>query len=472
MWILGGKLHSLTDVLKKTLFFFEELSVAEIVPHVHRKMLRDYNQEQVEEKVLLCLRQNACFTYDPKDLWSLNLEGSRDNDQFYAYLLRRQQPISIREMLKAGANSKNKKKIKPLVSGEAGLITDGRFIQLDNGYWGLTEWEVEVGQYSLKQLVIKAHKVHPGGLSVQQMHEIVNKWRLTTIKAVEDILKKFNFFEEMGEGIWVYNPAVHVAYEEMMKRFIPSLNRMREKWQRDRKRWKDKLGVMEKQLDEVNGAYRETAAALAAKVEEAGQHEYLVTQMAEKDLLLSLRKKEIYRYREHVAKLEAKANSILYQCRIWVKRARESEEEKNRLREALNKNQASLEALFTKLQQYKEKDRENKIKITEIKENHANKTAELQSEIVELKQKMEKQVESHRQEEKRYREEINILSNDLKEALESGEEAKRSLRFLQQDLSHTRGELRKVEANIRSPLVRALIKFISYLSKPKKTETS
>jgi hypothetical protein len=38
---MGGKLNSLTDVLKKTLFFFEALSVAELAPHVQRKMLKD-----------------------------------------------------------------------------------------------------------------------------------------------------------------------------------------------------------------------------------------------------------------------------------------------------------------------------------------------------------------------------------------------------------------------------------------------
>jgi Uri superfamily endonuclease len=470
---LGSKLHSLTDVLKKTLFFFEELSVEEIVPHVHRKMLSDYTNEQVQEKVNLCLRQNPCFVFnDQKDLWRLNLEGARDNDQFYSVLLRRQQPISIREVMRASFNPKNKKKIKLLVSGEASLISDGRFIQLDNGYWGLTEWEVEAGQYSLKQLVIKAHKIHPGGLSLQQIYEIVNNWKDTTIKAVEGVLEKFVYFEEIGDGIWVYNPSVQVAYEHMMKRFLSSLERQRKLWHRDRNHWKRKVESKERQLYEVSRAREEAAAALAEKIEQAGRNEYLMTQMAEKDLLLSLRKKEIFRYREHVAKLEAKANSILYQCRLWVKRARDADEEKARLKEALSKNQASLEALFTKLQQYKEKDRENKVRMAEMKETNANMTAELQSEIVELKQKLEKTIENHNVEDKRYREEINILSNDLKAALESGEEAKRSVRFLQQELSKNRTELRKMEENIRSPLVRALIKLLSYISGPKKSAAS
>lgn len=469
---LAGKLHSLTDVLKKTLFFFEDLSVAEMVPHVHRKMLKDYLREQVEEKVILCLRQNSCFTFKEKGLWSLNLEGNRDNDQFYSVLLRRQQPISIREVLRKGVNSRNRKKVNLLVSGEASLISDGRFIQLENGYWGLTEWEVEAEQYSLKQLVIKAHKVHPGGLSVQQVFEIVNSWKKTTSKSIEGVLKKFPFFDEIGDGIWVYNPSVQVAYEELTKKFLLSLNSQRELWHRDRNKWKKKIELMEGQLYEISCAHKEAAAALAMKIEEVGQHEFIKTQMAEKDLLLSLRKKEIFRYKEHVTKLESKANSILYQCRLWVKKAREAVDEKSNLTEALNKNHASLEALFTKLQQYKEKDRENKAKLAEVKERYTNTNAELQTEILELKQKLDKLVSGHVQEDKRYREEISTLSNDLKEALESCEEAKRSVRFLQQELSKIRKEYKKIEENIRSPLVRVLIKVMNYISGLKKTEAS
>jgi len=469
---LGGKLHSLTDVLKKTLFFFEELSVAEVVPHVHRRMLRDYTQDQVEEKVLLCLRQNPCFDYNERGLWSLNLEGGRDNDQFYSMLLRKQQPVSVKEVLKTGLGAKNKKKTKPLVSGEASLISDGRFIQLESGLWGLTEWEVEAGQYSLKQLIIKAHKKHPGGLSSQQIFEIVNSWRGTSLKAVDGVLNKFPYFEAIGDGIWAYSPSIQVAYEEMMKRFLSSVNRQREKWQRDRLRWKKKTESMERQVYEVSSAHREVAAALAVRLEEAGQHDYLVTQMAEKDLLLSLRKKEIYRYREHVSRLESKANSILHQCRLWVRRAREAEGEKEKYREALNKNQASLEALFTKLQQYKEKDRENKIRLAELKERSSEKTAELQSEIVDLRQKLEKTVENSNLENKRRLEEISILSNDLKISLEGSEEAKRSLRFVQQELARARSRLSSVEESIKSPLVKGLIKIISFFTGSPKGDIS
>ncbi len=469
---MGGNFNSLTDVLKKTIFFFDSISVDEIVSHVHRKMLKDYTQAQVQEKVNLCLEQSPCFVKNKKGLWTLNLEGNRDNDKFYSYLLKKKRPVSIREVLRSGGNTRNKLKSKPLVAGEANLISDGRFIQLDNGHWGLTEWEIDAGQYSLKNLVIKAHKANPGGLSIQQVFEIVNGWKKTNVKVIEEIHKKFVFFESIGDGIWVYNPALQVAHEELMKKFIRSLNRVKGKWVNDRKRLEQKVEVLEKQLSEVNSAYRETAAALAEKIEDTRNYEHMAALMAEKDLLLTLRKKEIYRYKEQVSRLEKKADSILYQCRIWVKRARGYAEEINRIREALYKNQASLEALFTKLQQYKEKDRENKIKISELKESHANKTAQLQTEIVELRQSLEKTIESSKYQEKKFREETIALSNDLKSSLEHNEEIKKNLLFYQQENNRLKKQLSKTESYIKSPLVKAVIKIISLFARNRGTEVS
>ncbi|MQL51204.1 phage-shock protein [Desulfofundulus thermobenzoicus] len=456
---MEGKLHSLTDVLKKTLFFFDSLTVTELVPYVHRRMLRDYTLTQVEEKVALCLRQHACFYMDNQNAWHLDLEGERENDGFYSLLLKKQQPLSIRE-LKSSA-SRNKKN-RHLVADEARLISDGRFIQLDNGSWGLTEWEVESGQYALKHLVIKALKSHPTGLSQQQIYELVSLWRSTTLPAVEGVLRKFPYFEVVGEGVWTYNPVVRAAYEALTRRYLGALNRQKLRWHRDRERWRKKVVMLDRQLQEVTAAHREAAAALAQRADELSQHEYLVTQMAEKDLLLSLRKKEIFRYREHINKLEAKANSILHQCRLWVKRARDGEQEIAHLRQTLAKNQASLESLFTKLQQYKERDRENKGKLAELKERHANRVAELQTEIVELRQKLERTQDLALQGERQLREEINSLSNDLKDALEKGEEARRSLRFIQKELSRCQEEYRRLQGRLKNPLVRLAVRICSW----------
>jgi hypothetical protein len=458
---MDGKLHSLTDVLKKTLFFFDTMSMAEMAPHVQRIMLKGLTVEQAEEKISHCLQQNKCFVAGGTGQWTIDLGGDRDNDHFYAMLLKRQQPLNIKEVVRGGG-SKGKKRLKNMVSEEAGLISDGRFIQLANGYWGLTEWEVETGQYSLKQMVIKALKTHPGGLSVQQMHELVNSWKSTGVGPIEGVLNKFPYFDKLGDGIWAYNPGVHVAYDALTKRFLVSMGRQRSRWLRDREKRYSRQSALERQLKEINTTYRETASALALKLEETGRHEQLATQMAEKDLLLSLRKKEIFRYREHLAKLESKANSILYQCRLWVKKARDGAEENARLREALQKNQTSLETLFTKLQQYKEKDRDNKARLIELKDRHATRVAELQTEIVELKNKLDRTLEMTVLEERELREEINSLGNDLKDALEGREELNRSLRFVQQELNRYKEERKNIENKVNNPLVRLAMRIYSW----------
>lgn len=459
---MGGKLNSLTDVLKKTLFFFEALSVAELAPHVQRKMLKDYSLSQVEERVYLCLNQNPCF-YKEKDNWRLDLEGNKENDQFYSLLLKKGQPLNLKEILK-NANSK-KKKMKKTISEEVSLISDGRFIQLDNGYWGLTEWEVETSHYSLKNLLIKAMKIHPGGLSLQQLHKLINSWHKTDIKTLEGVLKKFSYFEMAGEGVWSYNPAARVLYEDLLKKFLGVVNRQKNRWHRDRTGWKNKLKTMQKQVQEAVSGQREAAAALAERMELAGQHEYLLTQMAEKDLLLSLRKREILRYREHLAKLEAKSNSILYQCRLWVKRTKEAQDETARLKELLAKNHGNLEGLFTKLQQYKERDRENKIKLAEIKEQHGIRIAELQTEIIDLKLKLEREKSSAAIENSRLQEEIKDLGNDLKIILKSEEDFQRSYLMAQQELAAAREGYKRMEERMRNPLVFIILKICTFFEK-------
>ncbi len=459
---MGGKLNSLTDVLKKTLFFFEALSVAELAPHVQRRMLKDYSLPQVEERVNLCLKQNQCF-YKEKDNWRLNLEGNKDNDQLYSLLLKKGQPLNLREFFKNG--SSKKKKAKMILAGETCLIIDGRFIQLDNGCWGLTEWEVETSHYSLKNLLIKAMKIHPGGLSIKQLHKLINSWRITDEKTIEIVLKKFPYFEMAGGEVWSYNPTARILYEELLKKFLGAVGRQKLRWRRERTRWQSKFDTMRMRMQEAMSGQREAAASLAEKMELTGQREYLLTQMAEKDLLLSLRKREILRYREHIRKLEAKANSILYQCRLWVKRTKERQDEVVKIKELLGKNQGSMEGLFIKLQRYKEKDRENKIGTAELKEQHGIKVAELQNEIVDLRQRLERERLSASLEMRRLQEEINALSNDLKKALRQEDEMQRTQFIARQELAAAKEECENLEAQFNNPLVLFAIKFCAFFKK-------
>jgi ribosome-binding ATPase YchF (GTP1/OBG family) len=180
-------------------------------------------------------------------------------------------------------------------------------------------------------------KIHPGGLSIQQLHQLLNTWRETDSKTLQNILNKFPYFETVGEGVWSYNPSVRVVYEEILKKFLNMINKQKQRWHRERNHWKNKSVLLQNNLEEAMAGHREVAAALAEKMELTGQHDYLLTQTAEKDLLLSLRKKEILRYREHINKLESKCNSILYQCRLWVKRAREVQEDIAKQKEILEK---------------------------------------------------------------------------------------------------------------------------------------
>jgi hypothetical protein len=451
---MNGKLNSLTDVLKKTLFFFEALTVAELAPHVQKKMLQDYSISQVEEKTSLCLEQHQCFSRTDKQQWFLVLEGHRENDQFYGLLLKRQQPLSLKEVFKNNA----KKKKRKMVSEEASLISDGRFVQLDNGYWGLTEWEVENSRYSLKQMVIKAMKLHPGGLSLLQLHGVIKEWRPTDLKVLEEVLKKYPYFEQMGEGIWCYNASARIMYEAQLKRYLGVLNKQRRRWIQDRRKWQYKNEQLMNQLNEVAAAHRETAAALALRMEDLSRQDTILTQMAEKDLLLSLRKREIYRYKEHLHKLENKANSILHQCRLWVRRARDRDDDLALAREKLSRAQASLESLFGKLQQYKEKDRENKALVAELKEKQAIRVAELQTEVVDLKRRLERHQDMNLQGERHLREQLNILSNDLKNALDSGEELERSMRITRRELDQVTEENRLFKDQIRHPLVKLALR--------------
>ena len=455
---MSGKLNSLTDVLKKTLFFFETLSVAELIPYVHRQMLADYSPEQVEEKVHLCLVQHQCFTSEDQYIWTLNLEGQRDNDKLYNLLLKKQKPLSLNEMTQNGTGGKKKR--KP-VSETASLISDGRFVQLANGYWGLTEWEVETGHYSLRHLIVKALKLHPTGLSLTQLGDVVGKWRGTETVEIRGVLAKFPYFEEIGNGVWCYNAETRVIHDRVLKRYLEALKRQRERWHRDQERWNRRVEGMKKQLDEVSAAQREAAAALALRRDDVNRYDQVVTQMAEKDLLLALRKKEIYRYKEHLQKLESKANAILYQCRLWVRRARDGEHEKNNMQEALQKNQQSLETLFSKLQQYKERDRENKAKIMEIKEQHAERVAELQTNIVNLRQKIERLQDVREQEEKIWREEINTLSTDLKHSMSETERLNRVMRLAQQEVVEMKNRHKAMEVQLAHPLVRFFAKLVA-----------
>ncbi len=449
---MNGNLHSLTDVLKRTLFFFETLPAKELAPYVRRKMLKDQSLAQVEEKVELCLKQHSCFVSTGDGQWRLDLKGDRENDHFYHMLLKRQEPLSLWEIIKSSQSKK--KKLRRLIAEEANLISDGRFVQLSNGTWGLTEWDLDAGGYPLKHLAIKAFRLHPGGLTLAQVVSVVNNWRETGEKSVEAILEKFPYFEKRGDSLWVYNSKAHQVYDAVTKKYLNILKEQKRRKQQEREQWHKKVQHLKVQMDELAASQREVAAAMAAHALVREQYEHLANQVSEKDLLLSLRKKEILYYQEQVKKLESKAASILYQCRLWVQRARQAQEDSNSLRESLAAAQENLEGMFAKLQQYKEKYRESQASLAELKETHATRMAELQSEIIDLRERVEKLRQGQSKREQYLEDEIERLQSDLKDALEAGEDLQRSIRFMQQEMAKMREEYRRMERRLKGWLVR------------------
>lgn len=454
--VSSGNLHSLTDVLKRTLFFFEAMSGKELAPYVRRKMLRDYSLAQVEEKVYLCLKQHRCFDQGEDRLWRLDLQGARENDYFYHLLLKKQQPLSLWEIVKS--KQSKRKKMRRMIAEEANLISDGRFIQLSDGTWGLTEWDVDAGRFPLKHLIVKAFRLHPGGLSLPQLVSVVNNWRETSEASIEAIIHKLPYFEQQGDSIWHYSPVAHRVYDQVMKKYLGILRDQKKRWQWEREQWHTKNQQMRVQYEEASQAQREVAAALNMQATIRDRNNHLVTQISEKDLLLSLRKKEILYYQEQVKRLESKANSILYQCRLWVERTNTARGEAQSLRGSLAAAQSDLEGMFGKLQQYKERYREAQNTLARLKDEYSTRVAELQGEIIDLKSRMEKYRYGSGKREKLLEDEIDRLQGDLRDALEAGEDLQRSVRYLEQETGRVREEYRELERMLRRPLVRLALR--------------
>jgi len=100
-----------------------------------------------------------------------------------------------------------------------------------------------------------------------------------------------------------------------------------------------------------------------------------------------------------------------------------------------------------------------------MKERHAVKVAGLQMEIVALKQKMERERAAWSMEERRLKEEIAGLAEDLRRALKVEEEQQKALLLTRQDLTQAREDHKKLESRIKNPLVRIILKITSFLNR-------
>ncbi|MDN5348087.1 MAG: hypothetical protein PWP65_1651 [Clostridia bacterium] len=133
-----GKLDSLTDLLKQRLFEYSPQSYNELVDEASRTILKGQALAKMEKNVMRCLTKNPCFRSEGKDLWSLRLDGFKENDGAYRVLQTRGMALRLAEI-----NTELREAKKEEVPSEHKLVTDGRFLRLKDGRWGLIHWAYE-----------------------------------------------------------------------------------------------------------------------------------------------------------------------------------------------------------------------------------------------------------------------------------------------------------------------------------------
>ncbi len=447
------KLHSLVDLLKKNLYFAEGLTVVELTRFIQSKMLQDYTFQQALSFVNSCLHQCACFNSQDGYVWYMDKQGLRENDQFFDMLFKQQRALKFPTKNGYKKGRKNTK----VVALPTNLNSDGRFIQLEGGNWGLTEWEVDPSEYRLRHVVIKVLSKNIEGLTYSEVQDKVEIWKKAYPNAVRDLLHKYPYFIKEKDK-WRYSSEARYAFEKTLERYLRTLNKQQLKNLEQKNKLYEKLLDKDTQLREISLAKQQVAASLAEKNRNMEDYDHLIQRFAEKDLLLSLRKRELYRVKEEKYKLERKAASILYQCRLWVDRAKKAEQEKEILYKQLQEVKCQLSTL-------EEKERQNRYKLAQIKDKLATEKAELTRENVNLKHQLEKILVKSKREEKELKNDIGKLNAELRRIMQESEERRYSMEMMEAEFKELRKENRLLKAKVKHPLVRFSLKVASIFSR-------
>ncbi len=448
-----AKLNSLVDLLKINLYFTEGLTISELTRSIQNKMLQDYTFLQAQKSVVSCLHQCGCF-YSPQGyIWFMDKQGMRENDQFFNMLFKHQRALKFTTTAKIKHSQKNNK-IIPLPTN---LVSDGRFVQLEGGHWGLTEWEIEINEYRLRHIVIKVLANNPKGLNYSEVDNKVEIWKQALPNAVRDILHKYPYFIKIDEK-WIYHLQIRTVYDLLIERYVRALNKKQLMHLKKINKVNSKILSKNIQLEEISSAQKQIAAALAEKKQTLLDYDQLVQRFAEKDLLLSLRKRELLRCKQEKTRAEKKANSILYQCRLWVDKAKLKSQENKLISEEIKQTKTQIINL-------REKDRQQKYKQTQIKDEYATDKAKLIRENVNIKHQMEKLVGSSQAEIKELRNDMMRLTADLHRAIQENEERRYSCEVLEADYNNMKKENRLLKLKTRHPLVRFSMKLISLFEK-------
>ncbi|ACX52256.1 Chromosome segregation ATPase-like protein [Ammonifex degensii KC4] len=421
---MSGNLASLTDLLKCTLYFLDGVFLEELLPYVRQRMLRDLPPAELENLVRKCLEQHACFFQDREKRWCLDRRGLPENDPVYDLLASRGEPMSRWSLMR----EKNGK--------EGKLNDDGRFVRVGEEKWGLTSWLVDPSSYSLRHLVVKVLRQNPSGLPLSRLAALVGEYRPVHPSSIERLLRRHSYFY-CRRGIWQYDPRAHLAWVEAVGHFTGALRRQKGRLEERIALWQHRCARLEAELKEIQATWKEAAATLSRQQEENALYQ---EKMKEKDLLLDLRKREIIHYRQELERSERKAQSILHQCRLWVKRAEEAEKALSLLEEELRQKEEELKQVRERLE--------------ETREYYGNEVAKLQREVIELKQRLAQQKSRAEEIEQYLAGENHRLEHEVRRLQADKEDLLREHRFLQWELNRLREENRRLERELRHPLVR------------------
>ncbi|MBS3968868.1 MAG: hypothetical protein KGZ94_01995 [Clostridia bacterium] len=447
------KLHSLVDLLKKNLYFAEGLTVIELTRYIQRKMLQDYTFQQAQSFVNSCLHQCACFYSCDDYIWYMDKQGLRENDQFFNMLFKHQRPLKFSSTTSAKKSRKNTK----VVSHPTNLNSDGRFVQLEGGNWGLTDWEVDVNDYRLRHVIIKVLYKNTNGLTYDEIQDKVETWKKACPCAVRDLLHKYPYFRKQDDK-WLYFAEARSTYEKTLEKYLKTLNRQQLKHLSQKHKLSEKIKNQELQFREIYAAKKQIAASLAEKNQNMEDYDHLIQRFAEKDLLLSLRKRELYRVKEEKQKAEKKADSILYQCRLWVNKAKLKEQENEKLALEINR-------LKDELAELTERERQLRYRFAQQKDKNATEKAEVIRENVNLKHQLEKIITKAKNEEREFKNEIGKLTAELRRIIQESEERRYSMEMLELEFHDLRKENRMLKASTRHPLVRFSLKIAAFFGR-------
>lgn len=447
------KLHSLVDLLKKNLYFAEGVTVIELTRSIQQKMLQDYTFQQAQSFVNSCLHQCACFYSSDGYIWYMDNQGLRENDQFFNMLFKNQRPLkfSVTNSVKKGR--KNPK----VITHPTNLNSDGRFVQLESGNWGLTDWEVDVNDYRLRHVLIKVLHKNPDGLTYDEIQDKVEIYKKAFPSAVRDLLHKYPYFSKQDDK-WIYHSQARSAYDKTLEKYLKTLHKQKLKHFSQKIKLSDKIKTLEMQFAEICTAKKQIAVSLAERIHNVEEYDHLIQRFAEKDLLLSLRKRELYRVKEEKQKSDKKAESILYQCRLWMNRAKLKEQYNISLAQEIDQLKLSISELT-------ERERQQRYKTAQLKDKYATEKAEITRENVNLKHQLEKIHAKAKKEEKELKNEIGKITAELRRVIQESEERRYTMEMLELEFHDLRKENRMLKARTKHPLVRFSLKIAAFFGR-------